>query len=194
MGNWKKNQESKDLSEMKNISAEHTVEMQLALEILEKKGWLWTKVTANNSKPLILEDDTVCLKKLDSDMRVGDLVAMDSLKMIIIHRILKINGNEITTKADISDKGPFTYNSDRVIGRVVIVKNKDVYIKIDTRTAIFINRIIARLSYNRSVEFRKKNLFYYPFFMRLRRSMMKRLLKLEKYLGKTNETKLNTTI
>jgi len=173
---------------------DHTIQVKLALEILQKKSVFWTRVSANNSKPLIFDGDMICLKSIEGELKVGDLVALDSLKMFIVQRILKINGDQFTTKADMSDRGPFTFERDKIVARAAIIKSGDKYYDIDTKTSAALNRMIASLSYNRSLEFKNKNLFYRPFFMRLKRSAMKRLLKLEKYLGKTDDARIDFTI
>jgi|GEM_PF-1044097 len=159
---------------------DHTVQIKLALEILQSQGFLWTKVTANNSKPLIVEGDMICLKATDGPFSPGDLVATDSLKMFIVQRILKIDGEQYLTKADMSLKGPFTCTRDKIIARVVMIRHGNQYIKIDTPWAGRLNRIISHLSFKRTAAFDHSGFLYHPFFQRQRRSVMKRLLRLEK--------------
>lgn len=173
---------------------DHTVQIKLALEILRSQGFLWTKVTANNSKPLIVEGDMICLKATDGQLKPGDLIATDSLKMFIVQRILKIDGQQYVTKADMSLKGPFTCTRDKIIARVVLIRHGDQYIKIDSPWAASLNRIISHLSYKRTSAFDNTSFRYHPFFQRQRRSLMKRLLKLEKITCTVHEKNISSEL
>ncbi|MBN1197781.1 MAG: hypothetical protein JXA23_00420 [Bacteroidales bacterium] len=169
---------------------DHTIDVKLALEILQTQGFLWTKVTANNSKPLIIEGDMICLKACNGPFKPGDLIATDSLKMFIVQRILQMNGDQYLTKADMSLKGPFSCTRDKIIAKVALIKHKDQYIDIDNPWSGRLNRIISHLSYKRTSEFDNTSFRYRPFFQRLRRSVMKRLLKFEKITCTTHEKKI----
>lgn len=163
---------------------DYTTEMILALDILNVTGYLWTRVKAENSAPLIREGEMICLKKSGKEMKKGDLVALDYQKLFIVQRIIEIRGDSVYTKADHSEKGPFRHEIDRIAGKVVIVKKGENVLNIDNWLCDRVNLLIIWLSLGRSKFNIKTGFFYQKFFHKLRRSMLKRLLYLELIIGK----------
>lgn len=162
----------------------YTTEMRLALDVMNATGYLWTRVRADNSAPLIREGDMICLRKTGPDVKKGDLVALDYRKLFIVQRIVDIRGDTIYTKADHSEKGPFNQVIGQVAGKVVyILKGKDL-LNIDNPLCDRIHLLITGLSVGRSKINVNSGFFYRRFFHKLRRSLLKRLLKLELIIGK----------
>ncbi len=176
------------------MQLEYTTEMKLALDILNKKGYLWTGILATTSAPLICNGDMICMKIPNDNLKIGDLVATTSHKMFIVQRIIEISGSKYRTKADISEKGPFEFAREDIIARVVMVSHQGTIININNKISARINRNIARLSIKRTVQYDNSGFFYRPFFQNLRRSFIKRLLKLVKITGKTDEKNLDPEI
>lgn len=177
-----------------SILTGHTRELKLAMDLLYTAGYLWTSALAENSKPLINEGDMICFKKKKDNFKVGDLVVIDSLNFFIVQRIIAVCNNTYKTKADLSAKGPFEFDESKIIAKVVAVNQDEVFVNIDTKLSNSINKAIAYLSAKGSAKFLNKGFFYKPFFKRLRRSAIKRLLKAEYIIGKTDEKRLNTKI
>ncbi|NQV03437.1 MAG: S24/S26 family peptidase [Bacteroidia bacterium] len=163
---------------------DYTTEMILALDILNVNGYLWTRVKADNSAPLIREGDMICLKKSGKVLKKGDLVALDYQKLFIVQRIVGIQGDTIYTKADHSEKGPFRQAIGKVAGKVVVIKQEHDLLNIDNPLCDRIHLLITRLSVGRSKTNINTGFFYRKFFHKLRRSILKRLLKLELIIGK----------
>ncbi|MFH1159975.1 MAG: S24/S26 family peptidase [bacterium] len=163
---------------------DYTTEMILALDILNANGYLWTRVKANNSAPLINEGDMICLKKSGYALKKGDLVALDYQKLFIVQRIVKLSGETIYTKADHSEKGPFMQPIGIVAGKVVLIKKTQDLLNIDNRLCDRIHLLITRYSVGRSETYINTGFFYRKFFHKLRRSILKRLLKLEIIIGR----------
>ncbi|MFC2102781.1 S24 family peptidase, partial [Bacteroidota bacterium] len=126
------------------MEIEYTTEMTLALDILNVSGYLWTRVKADNSAPLIREGDMICIKKSGEPLKEGDLVALDYHKLFIVQRIIGIQGDTLITKADHSEKGPFSQEIENVAGKVVYIKKGDEMVNIDNRACERIHRIILR--------------------------------------------------
>lgn len=164
------------------MDIEYTTEMTLALDILNVNGYLWTRVKADNSAPLIREGDMICLKKHGGTLKEGDLVALDYHKLFIVQRIIGIQDDTLITKADHSEKGPFNQEIGIVAGKVVYIKKGQEIVNIDNRACERIHRMILRLSVGRGKP--DTGFFYSKFFHKLRRSLLKRTLKLELIIGK----------
>ncbi len=163
---------------------EYTTEMTLALDILNVSGYLWTRVKADNSAPLIREGDMICLKKCGEMLKKGDLVAVDYHKIFIVQRIIKIDGDTVYTKADHSEKGPFSQEIGSIAGTVAYIKKEKELVNIDNPICDRIHLLIIRLSLGRSKVNINTGFFYRKFFHKLRRSILKRILKLELIIGK----------
>jgi len=163
---------------------EYTTEMKLALDILKVQGYLWTRVRADNSAPLITEGDMICLKRCGDTPKKGDLVALDCRKLFIVQRIVGTEGSDLLTKADHSEKGPHRKSIDEVAGKVVLIKKGVTLLNIGNLLCDLIHRWIVRLSLGRSEIRRQTGFFYRKFFHKLRRSLLKRLLLLELTIGK----------
>lgn len=163
---------------------ERTSEISLALGILNDVGYLWTKVKADNSAPLICEGDYICLKNAGRPFGIGDLVALDCLKMFIVQRIVGVGKDVIFTKADHSEKGPFSQEAASVAGKVVLVKKGKYIVSVDNPFSSRLHMLIVRLSVGRSRVNTGSGFFYGTFFHKLRRSALKRLLSLELITGK----------
>lgn len=161
-----------------------TSEMSLALDILNTGGYLWTSVKADNSAPLIREGDFICLREAGRSFRKGDLVALDCRKMFIVQRIVGVGEDVVYTKADHSEKGPFSQETGMVAGKVVLVKKGKDLVSIDNPFGNLIHPLIVRLSLGRSRVNTRSGFFYRTFFHKLRRSALKRLLTLELIIGK----------
>ena len=163
---------------------DYTTHMALAVDILNSTGYLWTQISAQNSAPLINEGDMVCVKKRDDSLKKGDLIAIDFRKMFIIQRIVDIGEDEAWTKGDHSEKGPFCCRLKDVAGKVILVKKKEEILQIDNPLCERLHILITRLSLGRREKVINTGFFYRKFFHKLRRSMIKRLLRLEIILGK----------
>ncbi|MBE0648452.1 MAG: hypothetical protein IH596_11785 [Bacteroidales bacterium] len=164
------------------MEIEYTTEMTLALDILNVSGYLWTRVKADNSAPLIREGDMICLKKRGAALKEGDLVALDYHKLFIVQRIIRIEGDTLLTKADHSEKGPFNQKIEHVAGKVVCIKRGEEVVNIDNPACERVHRMILSLSVGRGKP--DTGFFYSKFFHKLRRSILKRALKLELIIGK----------
>lgn len=168
----------------KSMPIDYTTEMILALDILNVNGYLWTRVKADNSAPLIREGDMICLKKCGKELKKGDLVAVDYHKIFIIQRIIEIDGDTVYTKADHSEKGPFSQEIGNIAGKVAYIKKEKNLVNIDNPICDLIHLLIIWLSVGRSKVNTASGFFYRKFFHKLRRSMLKRILKLELIIGK----------
>jgi hypothetical protein len=173
---------------------DYTTEMTLALDILNINGYLWTRVKADNSAPLIREGDMICLKKCGELLKRGDLVAVDYHKIFIVQRIIKIDGDTVFTKADHSEKGPFSQEIGTIAGKVAYIKNGKNLVNIDNPICKRIHLLIIKLSLGRSKVNTNPGFFYRKFFHKLRRSMLKRILKLELIIGKRYAKKVDPEV
>lgn len=72
-------------------------------------------VLSGSMEPEITVDDLVFVKKNDS-YQVGDIVLFNNGNDNVIHRIVKINGDIITTKGDANNTNDKPFSKDNILG------------------------------------------------------------------------------
>jgi len=111
------------------------------------KNYDYFLVKGSSMLPTIREDQKVKILKT-KDVRIGDIIIFKIKKIKkkpkkIIHRVVKINKNQIITKGDNRHNCDKPITSKEVLGKVIKVSNK----RIDTSYYNYINFIIAKISY-----------------------------------------------
>jgi len=85
-------------------------------------------VTSSSMWPTLKKGDLVVLKGVDNleDVRVGDIIAFRHEAGFAIHRVVSIDGTQITTQGDANDINDPPISIDDVVGRVAKVMGRAV--------------------------------------------------------------------
>lgn len=78
-------------------------------------------VLSGSMEPNISVNDLLIIKKCD-DYKVGDIITfVDTHNDLVTHRIIKVNGSEITAQGDANNVSDPIFNIERIKGKVVAV-------------------------------------------------------------------------
>jgi len=110
------------------------------------KNYDYFLVQGRSMLPTIKQDQKVKILKT-KDVKIGDIIVFkikNKKNKInrIIHRIVKINGNEVITKGDNRFNCDVSITSKEILGKVIKVGNKSI----DKNYYDLINPFIARIS------------------------------------------------
>lgn len=75
-------------------------------------------VLSGSMNPTLSTDDLIIVKKTDS-LAVGDIIVYQEESSLVVHRIIEIDGETITTKGDANDTADEPINIPLVKGKVV---------------------------------------------------------------------------
>ena len=78
--------------------------------------------TGSMAKTLNIYD--IILVKITKEVEVGDIITYKKDNELITHRIMEINGNELTTKGDANNTEDEEITKEAIIGKVVSVYSK----------------------------------------------------------------------
>ena len=77
-------------------------------------------VMTGSMEDKIYAGDYILILKQD-DYNVGDIVTFAQKGYYVTHRIIKKDGNNITTKGDANNAADATINKSQIIGKVIII-------------------------------------------------------------------------
>ena len=77
-------------------------------------------VMTGSMEDKIYAGDYILILKQD-DYKVGDIVTFTQKSYYVTHRIIKKDGNNITTKGDANNAADATINKSQIIGKVIII-------------------------------------------------------------------------
>lgn len=108
--------------------------------------------TGSMAKTLNVYD--VVIVKITKEVETDDIVTFKLEDELITHRIININGNEITTKGDANNTEDKTITKDAIIGKVVsVIPQLGIWSKVFTEPkvliSIFITLILIGLAINK---------------------------------------------
>lgn len=122
---------------------------------------------SDSMKMEIHEGDLLIVKLDNSNLKVGDIVSYYSDKIVITHRITKIEGNLITTKGDNTYQSDNPIDRDMILGKVVgnikfgefaeVLSIRHTYIPFIITIILIITTIIVFKIDKRSKNEEKKN-------------------------------------
>lgn len=80
---------------------ERQVQQALFLEALARSGWAYLRVTGTSMLPSLLPKDLLFLQRVDAaKMEAGDVVLFKCGSRLLVHRIVFVNGENLTTRGD----------------------------------------------------------------------------------------------
>lgn len=109
-------------------------------------GYTAFKVVTGSMADTINIGDIVIVKvKNDKDeFNLQDIIVFKQDDSIITHRIVGIEGDNITTKGDANNTNDETVSKNQIIGRVTkVITNLEVWKKVFTNPSVFISIIIT---------------------------------------------------
>ena len=116
-------------------------------------GYTYFEVLTGSMYDYIKEQDIV-LVKLNKDFEVGDVITYKSDNSYITHRVVKIDGNLVTTKGDANNTEDPVINKEQVVGVVVhVFKKASIYLNVlpDKLINVLLFLIILVITYLISV-------------------------------------------
>lgn len=75
-------------------------------------------VQSNSMVPVLNKGDLLFVKG-ESEYKQGDIVVYQSQSKLVVHRIIDIEGNEITTKGDANNTEDASFESSQIKGKVI---------------------------------------------------------------------------
>ena len=75
-------------------------------------------VQSGSMEPTYSVGDLLFIKEA-SDYEVGDVVVYQSDNMLVVHRIVEIDGNRITTQGDANNVADEPFSASNIMGRVI---------------------------------------------------------------------------
>lgn len=115
-------------------------------------------VLSGSMEPEMSKGDLIFVKKID-EIAVDDIVVYDSGRALIVHRVIKIDGDMVTTQGDANPSADEPVNVKTVKGKVVFtvpfVGKVVNFIKTPVGTIIIIALVIALLEIPRIREKKK---------------------------------------
>lgn len=109
-------------------------------------GYTAFKVVTGSMADTINIGDIVIVKvKNDKDeFNLQDIIVFKQDDSIITHRIVSIEGDNITTKGDANNTNDETVSKNQIIGKVTkVITNLEVWKKVFTNPSVFISIIIT---------------------------------------------------
>ncbi len=92
-------------------------------------GFRIYRVASGSMEPYLKVGDFIVLKK-QAQYDAGDVVTYDvNNEYVVTHRIVLINGNEITTKGDANNTNDDPINDKQIIGKVILKIHSLNYIR-----------------------------------------------------------------
>ena len=76
------------------------------------------KVSSGSMEPVIKVNNLIIVKK-QKEYHEGDIVTYKKGKEYITHRIVDINGEEITTRGDANNTNDKTFNEEQIVGKYI---------------------------------------------------------------------------
>ena len=98
-------------------------------------------VSSNSMRPVLEKGDLIFIKGVEQkDIKVGEIVVYQTEDNFIVHRVVKIEEGQLTTKGDanVIEDAPISYN--QVIGRVAKIGEKPFIIPYLGNITAFANR------------------------------------------------------
>lgn len=94
-------------------------------------GYTMFVVKSGSMEPTISTDDIILVKIQQNDLNVNDIISYEEDNMIITHRIIEVQQNDITTKGDNNNTQDGLTKREKVIGKVIkIIHNVGIWKKV----------------------------------------------------------------
>ena len=101
-------------------------------------GFYFFTVMSGSMEPELNVGDNIIVKESDN-YEVDDVVTYKSNKSYVTHRIVKLDGNKVTTKGDANTDADPEFDKKEILGKVVF---KSVYLNFLVRNRILIILLI----------------------------------------------------
>jgi signal peptidase I len=124
----------------------HTLQCEMAAELLRSFGRLRLKVTGWSMLPAIWPGDTLELERLNQDeLRTGETVLFSRDGRLVVHRILRASGSTIVTCGDTMPQADAAITQKALLGRVTRIYRDGGWIQASA-TRSLAQRAVARLA------------------------------------------------
>ena len=98
-------------------------------------------ITSSSMWPALKQGDMVMIKKVTPEgLKIGDIIVYKNEQGFTIHRIIKLNQNNLVTKGDANNVEDKPVDYKEVIGRVVNIGDKPFRIPFLGKIAILIRK------------------------------------------------------
>lgn len=130
----------------------------ISLKVMHKQynnilGYTIFEIVSGSMEPTLSIKDLIIIKNT-TDIKENDIITYIDNKDYITHRVIKIEGNTITTKGDSNNSTDVKINKERVIGKVVLVLPKAGIIReILTTPKVLITLIITLILISLSISY-----------------------------------------
>lgn len=111
-------------------------------------GYTYFETVSGSMKDTININDYI-LVKITDDVKEDDIVSFISDDMIVTHRIIKIDDDEIVTKGDANNTIDNPIEKEQIIGKVIFIGKKvGVIVKTITEPVVFISFFVTILLFS----------------------------------------------
>lgn len=123
------------------------------LNVLNKKyanyfGYTYFNTISGSMEDTINIDDYVFVE-ITKDVEVDDIVTFCHEDMVITHRVIKMNEDELVTKGDANNIEDNPISKEQVIGKVIYIgRDFGKYIKLITEPIVFVSFFVTVLLFN----------------------------------------------
>jgi signal peptidase I len=106
------------------------------------------RVIGSSMQPLIQKGDWVIINPYigDDEPKLGEIVLIDRGVDFVLHRISKINNQEIITKGDWTKEPDPPVNKKQIIGYVTQIEKSMIKIRMSSPITIIFDRILFQFS------------------------------------------------
>ncbi len=125
----------------------------IQINVMNKKyanyfGYTYFETVSGSMEDTININDYI-LVKITDEVKQNDIISFVSDDMIVTHRIIKIDGDEIITKGDANNMEDNPIEKNQIIGKVIFIGKKlGVIVKTITEPVVFISFFVTILLFS----------------------------------------------
>ena len=125
----------------------------IQLKILNKSytnlfGYTYFEIISGSMEPEININDYV-LVKLTNNVKKDDVISFIDKDVIVTHRIVEINDDELITKGDANNTSDEPIKKNQIVGKVISVGRKfGLVVKVITEPIVFISFFVTVLLFS----------------------------------------------
>lgn len=119
-------------------------------------GYSYFEIISGSMEDEISINDYVFVK-LTNDVKKEDVISFIDKDVVVTHRVVEINGDELITKGDANNANDEPIKKNQIIGKVIFVgKRFGFFVKVITEPIVFISFFVTILLFSAAFSDDKK--------------------------------------
>lgn len=119
-------------------------------------GYSYFEIISGSMEDEISINDYVFVK-LTNDVKKEDVISFIDKDVVVTHRVVEINGDELITKGDANNANDEPIKKNQIIGKVIFVgKRFGLFVKVITEPIVFISFFVTILLFSAAFSDDKK--------------------------------------